>query len=185
MRLWLTCFCLEMGLRISLGVKWKMKMKSRWTHKILWSQTLCSLTWISDRVYMQNVTVMGKVREDWQKEHVNACEVRISQCTTNRSIHHLEKYMRNGYPHPHLTLRTDFGVVVQTDRRCCICLFIPLLRLGVWEAGGGEDQHFEEHGMDSSQPALSAMCHQRWGQSRCYVFVIITLIYALIRVCVN
>uniref|UniRef100_A0A8C7ILN1 Proline-serine-threonine phosphatase-interacting protein 2 n=1 Tax=Oncorhynchus kisutch TaxID=8019 RepID=A0A8C7ILN1_ONCKI len=27
-----------------------------------------------NRLYMQNVTVLGKIREDWQKEHVKACE---------------------------------------------------------------------------------------------------------------
>uniref|UniRef100_A0A8C7MRP3 Proline-serine-threonine phosphatase-interacting protein 2 n=1 Tax=Oncorhynchus kisutch TaxID=8019 RepID=A0A8C7MRP3_ONCKI len=26
------------------------------------------------KLYMQNVTVLGKIREDWQKEHVKACE---------------------------------------------------------------------------------------------------------------
>ena len=25
---------------------------------------------------MQNVTALGRIREDWQKEHVKACEVR-------------------------------------------------------------------------------------------------------------
>uniref|UniRef100_A0A8C7ILC4 Proline-serine-threonine phosphatase-interacting protein 2 n=1 Tax=Oncorhynchus kisutch TaxID=8019 RepID=A0A8C7ILC4_ONCKI len=29
---------------------------------------------VADRLYMQNVTVLGKIREDWQKEHVKACE---------------------------------------------------------------------------------------------------------------
>ncbi|KAK6315608.1 hypothetical protein J4Q44_G00131320 [Coregonus suidteri] len=30
---------------------------------------------VADRLYMQNVAMLGKIREDWQKEHVNACEV--------------------------------------------------------------------------------------------------------------
>uniref|UniRef100_A0A673YDX7 Proline-serine-threonine phosphatase interacting protein 2 n=1 Tax=Salmo trutta TaxID=8032 RepID=A0A673YDX7_SALTR len=30
---------------------------------------------VADRLYMQNVTALGKIREDWQKEHVKACEV--------------------------------------------------------------------------------------------------------------
>ncbi|XP_052381906.1 proline-serine-threonine phosphatase-interacting protein 2-like isoform X3 [Oncorhynchus keta] len=30
---------------------------------------------VSDRLYMQNVTALGRIREDWQKEHVKACEV--------------------------------------------------------------------------------------------------------------
>ncbi|XP_029548063.1 proline-serine-threonine phosphatase-interacting protein 2 [Salmo trutta] len=29
----------------------------------------------ADRLYMHNVSVLGKTREDWQKEHVKACEV--------------------------------------------------------------------------------------------------------------
>ncbi|XP_024236925.1 proline-serine-threonine phosphatase-interacting protein 2 isoform X1 [Oncorhynchus tshawytscha] len=29
---------------------------------------------VADRLYMQNVTVLEKIREDWQKEHVKACE---------------------------------------------------------------------------------------------------------------
>ncbi|XP_064798207.1 proline-serine-threonine phosphatase-interacting protein 2-like isoform X2 [Oncorhynchus masou masou] len=30
---------------------------------------------VADRLYMQNVTALGRIREDWQKEHVKACEV--------------------------------------------------------------------------------------------------------------
>ncbi|XP_013979957.1 proline-serine-threonine phosphatase-interacting protein 2 isoform X1 [Salmo salar] len=30
---------------------------------------------VADRLYMQNVTALEKIREDWQKEHVKACEV--------------------------------------------------------------------------------------------------------------
>ncbi|XP_055731050.1 proline-serine-threonine phosphatase-interacting protein 2-like [Salvelinus fontinalis] len=30
---------------------------------------------VADRLYMQNVTALGNIREDWQKEHVKACEV--------------------------------------------------------------------------------------------------------------
>ncbi|XP_034047816.1 proline-serine-threonine phosphatase-interacting protein 2 isoform X2 [Thalassophryne amazonica] len=29
----------------------------------------------ADRLYLQNVTMLGKVREEWMKEHVNACEI--------------------------------------------------------------------------------------------------------------
>uniref|UniRef100_A0A8C7C679 Proline-serine-threonine phosphatase-interacting protein 2-like n=1 Tax=Oncorhynchus kisutch TaxID=8019 RepID=A0A8C7C679_ONCKI len=29
----------------------------------------------ADRLYMHNVSVLGKTREDWQKEHIKACEV--------------------------------------------------------------------------------------------------------------
>ncbi|KAJ7986936.1 hypothetical protein DPEC_G00333550 [Dallia pectoralis] len=29
----------------------------------------------ADRMYMQNVTLLGKIKEDWQKEHVKVCEV--------------------------------------------------------------------------------------------------------------
>ena len=31
----------------------------------------------ADRLYQQNVTTLTKIREDWLKEHVNACEVRL------------------------------------------------------------------------------------------------------------
>uniref|UniRef100_A0A8C8CCC4 F-BAR domain-containing protein n=1 Tax=Oncorhynchus tshawytscha TaxID=74940 RepID=A0A8C8CCC4_ONCTS len=31
--------------------------------------------WAGDRLYMHNVSVLGKTREDWQKEHIKACEV--------------------------------------------------------------------------------------------------------------
>lgn len=32
---------------------------------------------LADRLYHQSVTTVGKVRDEWQKEHVNACEVRL------------------------------------------------------------------------------------------------------------
>ncbi|XP_010896591.1 proline-serine-threonine phosphatase-interacting protein 2 isoform X3 [Esox lucius] len=29
----------------------------------------------TDKIYMQNVSLFGKIKEDWQKEHIKACEV--------------------------------------------------------------------------------------------------------------
>lgn len=32
-------------------------------------------TGLSDRLYQQNVSTLGKMRDEWLKEHVNMCEV--------------------------------------------------------------------------------------------------------------
>lgn len=33
--------------------------------------------WMADKLYQQSVNVLATVREDWLKEHVHACEVRL------------------------------------------------------------------------------------------------------------
>lgn len=37
--------------------------------------------WLADRLYQQNVTTLGKVHDDWLKEHIKACEVRLWKIT--------------------------------------------------------------------------------------------------------
>uniref|UniRef100_A0A8K9UV00 Proline-serine-threonine phosphatase interacting protein 2 n=1 Tax=Oncorhynchus mykiss TaxID=8022 RepID=A0A8K9UV00_ONCMY len=53
----------------------KQQEKVRLCADSMVSKYVCSLIGIPDRLYMQNVTALGRIREDWQKEHVKACEV--------------------------------------------------------------------------------------------------------------
>lgn len=44
----------------------------------------------------------------------------------------------------------------------CAIAFFAVLSV-FWKTGSRKDQHFEEYSVDSSQPSLSAVRHQRWG----------------------
>ncbi|XP_049909884.1 proline-serine-threonine phosphatase-interacting protein 2 isoform X2 [Epinephelus moara] len=68
----------------------------------------------ADRLYHQNVTTVGKVRDEWMKEHVKACELyeevrkSLEQCDVQEDIEHFVNLRRTGDKPPAPVLYENF-----------------------------------------------------------------------------
>lgn len=99
---------------------------------------------MADNLYQQSVNVLAMVREDWLKEHVHTCEVRLWE----RS--------------PKKTASETTGDA--SELNTSVTFFFPP-PTGVWSTGERANKLPEKHGVDSPQPAVPAVCDQRRGEA--------------------
>lgn len=99
---------------------------------------------MADKLYQQSVNVLATVREDWVKEHVHACEVRLWERSPKKTASETTSELNTSVTPPPST---------------------PPPSTGVWSTGERANKLPEKHGVDSPQPAVPAVCDQRRGEA--------------------